>query len=185
MPEYSAEDRSDRCTRTIRTARLQLSFCWGIDRWHHEVSVRSGAKWLRVAGSSELGPAPDRPGRVSCPAYQQFHYQDGDGRGFALLVGQSGLHHFSASFEVEDGPAASQIRVDVADRVRVDDPWLACTYLAFRTPFAMTVDAPARIAWEIPEAGRLTLSQAGPADRPSRVVVGELTREAKAVLAKM
>src|SRR4051812_13818211 len=115
MPEYASDDRSRRSTRTIWTERVQLHFQWGGDRWHHAISVRSEGEWNLVAYSNEHREGFDPPGKLTCPAYQQFHYQEAEGRSIALLVGQSGPHHLSASFEVEESPAISRIVVDVAD----------------------------------------------------------------------
>jgi hypothetical protein len=93
-----------------------------------------------------------------------------------------GPHHFSASFEVEEGPRDWSVRVDVADRVRVEEPWLACTYHVLLRPDTMIDDSPRRVAWDVAGVGRVALSSAGPPERHSRVVLGELPRSMKLAL---
>ena len=69
----------------------------------------------------------------------------------ALLVGQSGPHHFSAVFTVaERGRRRSSIEVDVADRCRAPVEALASTYLVdARVRATWSTPSPTGIAWDL------------------------------------
>jgi hypothetical protein len=177
MPEYWFEERAETSTHWVSTARLRIGFAWTGDRWTHRILASVGGEWMIVASAHEIDPSPSAPGRVVSPAYQQFHFQRTDAGAFALVVGQSGAHHFAASFQVDDD-AASRIRVDVADRVRAPDAALACTYRVHLPPSTVVDASPAHVEWEVAGAGRLVISQAGPPDRPGRLVLAELGRSA-------
>ena len=102
--------------RSIATPGLRLAFRWQMDRWLHAVEV--GPSLRPVAWPIEGDPTRDDPSRVVSPAYQQLEFQEGGGGHQALLVGQSGPHHFSAVFTVRGGEKGAEISVDVADRCR-------------------------------------------------------------------
>src|SRR4051794_35617311 len=101
MPDYRQEESPDRI-HWISSESHRIGFQWTGDRWAHSIWIRTGGDWIRVASSLEHDPSPSSPGRVGCPAYQQFHYQEGASGAVAMLVGQAGPHHFSASFQFEE-----------------------------------------------------------------------------------
>ena len=118
--------------RSIVTPDLRLRFRRVGDRWTHSIDIRPGP-WQTFADAIEWSPEDqDGPAR---PTYQELHFQKNSEEAFALLVGQAGPHHFSASFRVRfrsyrhegssdqsnmSDHSESQIEIDVADRCRVE-----------------------------------------------------------------
>src|SRR5437868_6250030 len=99
MAEFeTADDR-----RAIVVPSLRLEFRWAADRWTHAIDGVSESGLVRIVRAIEGDPDRDDPARVVSPAYQQLHFQSADGLAQALLVGQSGLHHFSAVFTLREG----------------------------------------------------------------------------------
>ncbi len=158
-----AELVTDGDRRSIQTPSLRLSFRWTGDRWAHAIEVRRPGVPDPVAVVRTIEGDPDRddPARVVSPAYQQLEFQEGGTGLRALLVGQSGPHHFSAVFAVEEGPDRVDIGVDVADRCRAPIEALACTYLVEATSGDLIDADPASIRWAI-APGRLTLDPTAP-----------------------
>ncbi len=113
----------------IHTSCFELRFRWHEDRWRHEVvSVGPSGSIPRLA-SLEAILAEDDHSRVISPTYQQIHMeQDASGSVRAFLIGQSGPHHFSAVFLVEEDAEAASIDVDAADRCLSPVLALAATY---------------------------------------------------------
>jgi hypothetical protein len=146
------ELETDGDCRSIVTPTLRLAFRWVDDRWVH--SIEPGRMGAPIARTIEGDPARDDPARVVSPAYQQLEFQ-ATGLGLqALLVGQSGPHHFSAVFSVEESKGGTVIEADVADRCRTPIDVLACTYwVDARSGDLLDADS-TRIQWSLP-AGRL------------------------------
>ena len=113
----------------IHTSCFELRFRWHEDRWRHEiVSVGPSASVPRLA-SMEATLGKDDHSRVVSPTYQQIHLEQGaSGSVRAFLIGQSGPHHFSAVFLVEEDATGATIDVDAADRCLVPVLALAATY---------------------------------------------------------
>jgi hypothetical protein len=110
----------------IRTHCLTLRFFWVGDHWKHELVSTGDSASLPLVWSVEGGASAQEPTRVVSPTYQQIDRAGDVAR--ALLVGQSGPHHFSASFEVEEHSGGVSIAVDVADRCLGPVEALAATY---------------------------------------------------------
>ncbi len=117
--------------RSIVLPNFRLDFVWVADRWTHALSV-PGANPATVR-AVEGDANRDDSARVVSPAYQQIHLHDEAGVPMVLLVGQSGPHHFSASFAVKADEAGVSVEVDVADRCRAEVAALACTYVVEAT----------------------------------------------------
>lgn len=170
MAEFETTD--DR--RAIVAPGLLLEFQWTGDRWAHALGI--GPDLARVARTVEGDPRRDDPARVVSPAYQQIQFQSGPEGAQALLVGQSGPHHFSAVFTVRDGPGEAGVEVDVADRCRAEVVALACTYrLVLPAGDLIEADA-ARLVWEPAHLGPGRLALEAPA--PARVAFDEAGRRA-------
>jgi len=179
---------TDGDTRSIVAGGLRLAFRWTGDRWEHALERRQPgeARPLVVARTIEGDPDRDDPARVVSPTYQQLEFQGDGATRQALLVGQSGPHHFSAVFAVEevprdDRPGASRviiIRVDVADRCRTPVEALACTYLVDAVSDDLVDAGPSLIAWDL-GPDRLTFA----ATEPARVALAEGGRRATQVQA--
>ena len=122
-------------TATIVTSCFQLKFRYQEDHWRHEVvSEGDTASIPRLSSVEATTPQTDH-GRVISPTYQQIHLDRTEsGVVRALLVGQAGPHHFSASFEVEEDPSGASVAVDVADRCHSPVLALAATYAVERSP---------------------------------------------------
>jgi hypothetical protein len=140
MPELVID--GDR--RMIVARAFRLAFTWNGDRWTHALEhLGRGREAHRTLASSFEGDAArDDLSRVVSPAYQDLQFQESESGLMALLVGQSGPHHFSAVFEVEEGTVANVvgrnpsepvheviIKVDIADRCRAPVRSLASTYV--------------------------------------------------------
>ncbi len=149
--------------RILATGSLRLAFHWAGDRWAHSLEGRrpDDSTWL-LARTIEGDPARDDPARVVSPAYQQLEFQADGPRWLALLVGQSGPHHFSAVFAVEEASDRSRISIDVADRCRKPVEALACTYQVEAPVEDIAAADPGSMAWDVGGA-RLTLAAEPPA----------------------
>jgi hypothetical protein len=158
----------------------QLLFKWKGDRWVHSLEhILDTGHNRTLARSVEGDPSRDDPSRVVSPVYQQLHFQTVGSTHQALLVGQSGPHHFSAVFSVDqrfragktDGPDYEIIiKVDVADRCRGPVEALASTYtvdarsddLVDANPFlAIWNMGPNRLTFAAIEPARVSLAEAG------------------------
>jgi hypothetical protein len=154
----------------ILTSCLELRFVWMSDHWKHEfVSTGQYSANPRV-WSLEGGHALDDPTRVSGPMYQQLDVnRDPSGIVRALLIGQAGPHHFSASFTVEEEPDGVAILVDVADRCSSKVEALAATYLIDSSEAELqNSDGPTTLTWRNPNS-RLVFE----AESPARVAATE------------
>jgi hypothetical protein len=142
--------------KAIVTPDLRLGFRWSGDRWAHAIDLRPGP-WQTVATSVE-GEESDGPG-PSRPAYQQLHLQRDGGAAVALAVGQSGDHHYAASFRVEyrawrpphDDPHdrsvaqdrfRSVVTIDVADRCRSRAGATEAQYRVHSPPICQSLPGP-------------------------------------------
>jgi hypothetical protein len=156
--------------QAILTPCLQLRFEWMSTHWKHEMVSCGPCAPIPRVWSIEGGHAADDPRRVSGPIYQQIDVRpDPTGIARALLVGQSGPHHFSASFAVQGNPDGVVIDVDVADRCLTPVEALAATYLIEASGAAIrSDDAGAELSWHHPET-RLIFE----AEPPTRVAAAE------------
>ena len=179
MPELSeGED-----LRSIKARGLRLVFRWTGARWEHwldhQPDDRSRPRVLAV--SVEDDPTRADPARVVSPAFQQLHFQAEGPAIRALLVGQSGPHHFSAVFTVEEQDAGHvSIRVDVADRCRAPIEILASTYIVDARSGELREASPSLAAWDLgPDLGCLTFF----AGKPAQVALAEAGRAATQIQA--
>ena len=162
-------DEGDR--KSVALAGFRLDFAWSGDRWAHALRVRCADGWSLLASTVEGGIHGDDPARVVSPAYQQFHWQEEDG-GLAMLLGQSGPHHFSAVVAVRREGDRVVIAVDLADRCRAAVEALACTYTVEAPPALLLEAGPDRAAWGQDGGAGLTFE----AVAPSRVALAEAGR---------
>jgi hypothetical protein len=160
MPELIVD--GDR--RLIVAGAFRLVFSWAGERWVHslEHQGRGAASHRVLALSTEGDPDRDDPTRVVSPTYQDLQFQEDGAKIQALLVGQSGPHHFSAVFDVEQRfphavtgwPYADPshdilIKVDVADRCRGPIEALASTYTVDANSSDMIIAAQNIVEWDI------------------------------------
>jgi hypothetical protein len=152
-------DEDDR--KSVVLDEFRLAFSWSGDRWTHSVELRNGETWLPVAGSLEAGESPD-PARVISPSYQQFHWHEDESGGQAMLLGQSGPHHFSAVFTFRADHGGCLVAVEVADRCLSPVEALASTFLV-DLPSGTLKDAdPTSINWKLEQPlGSLDLKALG------------------------
>jgi hypothetical protein len=161
--------------RWVQTNRLRLIFHWNGDRWEHRIEYFDGNLIRRpFALSVEGDPERDDPTRVISPAYQQIQFQAaGPKITQVLLVGQSGPHHFSAVFAMEETDFEQvSIKVDVADRCRGPVDALASTYNVAATSSNLVGADPTLAAWDF-GSDRLTFSSVPPA----QIVLAEAGRQ--------
>jgi len=144
--------------RSIVTPDLRLRFRRVGDRWTHAIDIRPGP-WLTVAEAVEW--SAESPSAIASPTYQELHFQvDGDDV-IAFTVGQSGSHHFSATFRVTfrayrtrhfsmdsivQDRSESRVAVDVADRCRSAHPGEA-RYWVPAYPILLHLPGPERRAY--------------------------------------
>ncbi len=132
--------------RSIVTPELRLRFSRLGDRWTHAIDIRPGP-WLLLSEAVEWVSAAEDPTRVVSPTYQELHLQKDGAAALALLVGQAGPHHFSASVRVthrvrphrkphDHGKEYSEslAEFDVADRCRTEVRALESSYLVYKPP---------------------------------------------------
>ena len=138
--------------RLIVGGRLRLVFDWSGDRWLHSLEAcRDDGTHQVIARTLDLASERVETSRVFSPTYQDLQFQEQGCSIQALLVGQSGPHHFSAVFTVEHNPGPEDdafdliIRIDVADRCRSRVEALASTY-GFPADAAELYDAGPNIA---------------------------------------
>lgn len=156
MPELVID--GDR--RLIVAGAFRLVFSWTGARWVHslEHQARGESSHRVLAISVEGDPNRDDPARVVSPAYQQIHFQGEGSELQALLVGQSGPHHFSAVFKFQERSGGDvSIDVDIADRCQGLVESLASTYTVdVRSDELIDADSHGA-AWDF-EPGRLTFA---------------------------
>ena len=148
----------------IVAGAFRLAFTWLGDRWVHSLEFQGpNVPSHRVLAISVEGdPDRDDPARVVSPAYQDLQFQEAGSTWQALLVGQSGPHHFSAVFEVEQRfpaevpdqtrpgrPQEVFVRVDVADRCRSAVQALASTYTVDASSSELVDAQPTIAAWDL------------------------------------
>ena len=179
--------------RSIVAGTVTLTFRRVGDRWAHSIQdtrgdheddPRRGSTYRMHAVTLEGDPARDDPARVVSPAYQDFQFQRSGAIVQALLVGQSGPHHFSAVFAVEDRErGGAMITVDVADRCRAPVEALASTYTVNATSGELVEAGPSLVSWDLGREGfgtdRLTFGAVAPA----QVAMAEAGRRATQVQA--
>ena len=180
----------------IVAGAFRLAFLWTGARWVHSLEHRArGASSHRVlAASAEGDPDRDDPARVVSPAYQDIQFQEDGATTQALLVGQSGPHHFSAVFAVErrsrapglgwlhpDPPGEEvHVRVDVADRCRAPIEALAASYTVDATSSDLIDARPTVVAWDL---GPNRLTFATDYGGPTQVAWAEAGRRATRIQA--
>jgi hypothetical protein len=164
-------------SRSIEAGDFRLVFRWLGHSWTHWIEFGGQLRVLALA--LEGDPDRDHPARVVSPAYQQIHFQAEGSTWQALLVGQSGPHHFSAVFDFEDRePGEVRIGVDIADRCRGPIEALASTYTVDARSDELVDASPSRAAWDF-GPGRLTFA----ATSPAQVALAEAGRRATQIQA--
>lgn len=144
IPRFLDED--DR--KSVVLDDFRLEFGWTGDRWAHAIAVRGGEDWVRIAASLEAGETPD-PARVMSPSFQQFHWDEHEGVGRAMMVGQSGPHHFSAVFSIRSMESGVSLKVEVADRCLSPMEALASTFLMELASSDLKEADASAILWEL------------------------------------
>lgn len=170
----------------ITAEEIRLCFVWVGDRWCHTLDLRQNESWLPVARSVEGSAERDGSDRVVSPAFQQLQIQHAGAGAQALLVGQSGPHHFSGVFQVREIDGTIVLEVDIVDRCRTAVAALASTYRVELDSGALEHADSSGIIWHRPEWGdrRLRLLPWGPIERPVRIALAEAGRGATQVQAQ-
>lgn len=168
--DWELETADDRMA--VVTPTFRLEFRWTGDRWGH--ALHAGG--MDLARALEGDTDRDDPDRVVSPAYQQLHWQRGEDGFQAMLLGQSGRHHFSAVFTARMLPVGVEVAVDVADRCRAGVRALAATYEVLLVSGNLIEADPAIIIWESAAGpnGRLSFV----ATEPTRIGMAEAGRRA-------
>jgi len=168
----------------IITSCLQLRFEWMSDHWKHEIVSTGHCASIPRVWSLEGGHALDDPTRVSGPMYQQIDVRrDPSGIARALLVGQAGPHHFSASFTVKEEADGVLIDVEVADRCPEKVEALAVTYLIEASGADLHDFAgPTTLTWNNPDS-RLVFAAESPAQvAATEAILGSIRIQALAAI---
>jgi hypothetical protein len=166
---------------SIGTLDFRLDFHWRGDRWVHELAVASAGGFVRVVQSFESDPERDDPRRVVSPTYQQMEIQDSPNGPGALLLGQSGQHHFSAVFSVRELGRGVEVEVDVADRCRTPVEALAATYKVLLATGDLQGATAERVVWQPSWGNAAELHLIG--TETTRVIVAEGGRQGMRVQA--
>lgn len=171
----------------MTTERFRVYFQWAADRWCHTLDLRLNDSWTPVARSVEGNSERDGNERVVSPAFQQLQIQHAGAGAQALLVGQSGPHHFSGVFQVRELDGAVVAEVDIVDRCRAVVTALASTYRVELDSGALEHADSSGIIWHRPEWGnrRLLFLPWGPKETPARIALAEAGRGAMQVQAEL
>lgn len=110
-------------TTATGQAQLRVQFDLPADRWRQSIVVQSAGDTWPLLQSVE-GTSADR--WPTSPALQSLHFEtQAAGKDVALLVGQAGRSHWSASIATT-GP--NELEFDHACRVQELPEFLGCTY---------------------------------------------------------
>ena len=154
MPKLDESD--DR--PAILAPGFRLSFFWMGDRWSHSIDIEHDSRFQQIAVPIE---GQVDAGRILSPALQQLQFQHRDDNPDviqALLVGQSGAHHFSVVFTVHEMQGSVCLSVEVADRCRLEVHALASTYVV-DLPSSQIIDANTTgVSWSLPTPSSTLLS---------------------------
>jgi hypothetical protein len=122
-------------------------FHWDRDRWVHYLELDDMGRTFGIAQTVEGDHDRDDPAHVVSPVYQQLELKPETEARRALLMGQSGPHHFSAVFEFRETREAVALEVDVADRCRAQIATLACTYQMSLAPKSLVSAGGEHMMW--------------------------------------
>ena len=155
MDAVTIEESDDE--RSIVTPNCRLSFHRLGERWTHGIQVGPPTDRSIFAEAEEADPDRDDFRRIPSPSFQDLHFQSRGDSVIAMLVGQFGPRHFSATFSVRwyahdpsvvtrgrDACDATGIEVDLADRSRQAAEFLSASYAIF----APASPSASRSEWE-------------------------------------
>jgi hypothetical protein len=100
--------------QALECGDLRIVFVWRRDRYRHTVERRIGGHWTPLLESVE-GLAEIRDAWPPSPALQSLHIERRTSGPVALLVGQAGSSHWSASVEADQDSSA--LVFDLACRI--------------------------------------------------------------------
>ncbi len=149
--------------QTIITSCFHYQFHWMGDHWKQEIVSVGGCQAIPKIWSIEGLISHDAGLRPASPAYQRLIIeQDPADVIVAHLDGQSGSHHYAASFRFEEQPEGVVVAVEVEDRCADADQPLTATYLIESSAGHLIQGEAATITWPHPEA-RLVFEAEPPA----------------------
>ncbi len=153
----------------IITPCVTLQFSWSGDRWKHEMISAGGCESIPRIWSVEMASTVDETAHCSGPIYEHLKARvDEAGIGRAILDGQGGSQHFTASFSVEERSEEVVIEVAVTDHSIDPIASLDATYLIESSSGILDSTQGAMITWNIP-ASRLIFE----AERPATIETQE------------
>jgi hypothetical protein len=178
----AVETAADR--HALVTPNFRIRFDWVEDRWIHALDLSIGGSWRMVAATVESSREPTEAERVVSPAYQDVRLEGGADEMRALLLGQSGPHHFSAVVAMKETDHSVLLDVDVADRCRGSIFALAATYRIDLAASELESAGSEGVIWR-PEGsnGVLVFGQAGQHNHPTRIALAESGRRSALVQA--
>ncbi|GIW87137.1 MAG: hypothetical protein KatS3mg108_1461 [Isosphaeraceae bacterium] len=180
MPQIVDPLEGAELRRAIVGRDVRLVFTWLDDRWGHTLQFGTADPMILLA-SQEDTPADLPADAPTRPVYQQLHFQQADNGCLALLVGQAGHDHFSASihFTEHDGGATS-IDFDIAGRhTRRDMPasGLTTAYVVALSPSDVEEASHRVVRWASHNPrGHLMVGPVAAVDNPTIVLLGESGR---------
>lgn len=150
--------------QAIGTSGFKLVFHWVEDRWAHAILVGEAPETHLAVRSIEGGVIGYDAREIAEPVYQEVNIgRDGDAA-VALLIGQSGRHHFSATFRLVEMGTNISVHADIADRQTRPLPEprpLACTYVVESPPNCIEESSHKFVRWSCSHpAGRLVIAAA-------------------------
>jgi hypothetical protein len=153
---------------------FRLQFVWRTDRWQHRISVESGGETRCLAATPD---ADDSTGGVLSPTFQHIQVPDRDPSSesvVALLVGQSGTHHFSGAFTLRKTTEGILVQAELADRTGRHDAPVASHYLVDLAPGSLIEAREGVVRWPIPGRDGWTIEFE--AEPPARLDLSEAGR---------
>ncbi len=147
--------------KSIVTPNARLVFVRDGERWRHRIECGTAEGRRIFAETIEAEPGRDDFRSIASPTFQDLHVHEDGPRLIAMLVGQFGPRHFSATMTVSWLPAdavprssaKTTIVVDVADRSRDPARCLASTYRMDSDVGAPTEADEHRACWDLPAPG--------------------------------
>lgn len=175
----------------VATSRFAVDLAFQNDRYIHEIALLDSTERIVVARSAEPSAnlaahessnRPENQG-AEVPVHQEAHFPRSNPGRTALLVGQSGVHHYSLSIHLieDDDRRRARIEFDHADRLaRIPTEGIrdlsVLYFINLPIVDATEVDTE-RVRWITREpSGLLTIETLREADRPTRIVVAEAGR---------
>ena len=137
----------------VVTPHVSYRFLWMGDHWKQEIVSCGGCQAIPRIWSVEQRPTQDLTENLGSPLYQTLSIgQEHPGIAMAHLVGQSGPHHYTATYRFEERPEEFLVDVEVTDKCLHATLPITATYLIESSQGWLDCGETATITWHNPES---------------------------------